>query len=109
MRKTTKIIVGSFAVMAAVGAGSAAFAANQAPAPKVTQEQAVKIAQTQVPGATVTDSEHDDGRWEVELLKGQVEHDVEIDDQNGKVLRNDTDTADTAEAADDANETEDDD
>ncbi|MFI6812233.1 PepSY domain-containing protein [Nonomuraea sp. NPDC050328] len=104
MQKTTKIIVVSVAAMAVVAGGSAAFAASQE-APAITKERAVQIAQAQVPGATLTDAEHDGKVWEVELRKDTVEHDFDIDDQNGKVLKHDTET----DAQDDADDAQDDD
>ncbi|NUT42284.1 MAG: PepSY domain-containing protein [Thermoactinospora sp.] len=108
MKTTTKIIAASLVTMGLVGAGSAAFAATQAE-PKITKEQAVKIAQDQLPGSTLTDSEHERGRWDVELTKDNVEHDFEIDDQNGKVLEHDTETPDAQDTDDDTeNDTEDD-
>ncbi|GAA4046355.1 PepSY domain-containing protein [Nonomuraea soli] len=108
MKTTTKIIAASLVTMGLVGAGSAAFAATQAD-PKITKEQAVKIAQDQVPGSALTDSEHERGHWDVEVTKDNVEHDFEIDDQNGKVLEHDTDTPDAADTDDDSDDANDDD
>lgn len=99
MQITTKIIAVSAGVMVLVGAGSAAFAMTKQ-GPKVTREQAVKIAQVEVPGAMVVDVDYDrrdDGKpahWDVELKNGRTEHELEIDATTGKVYEHDVETDD---------------
>lgn len=99
MQITTKIIAVSVGAMVLVGAGSAAFAVTRE-GPAITREQAVKIAQTEVPGARVTDVdyEHRWGRrpahWDIELKTGSTEHDVEIHATTGKILDHDVETDD---------------
>jgi len=109
MQITTKIIVASGAVMALVAGGSAAFAAGKQPAPKVSVEQAVRIAQKEVPGAWVREASFDKRGtradvWEVELVKNTTEHELDIDAASGKVLAKETEPVD----ADDQNDTDDD-
>ena len=57
---------------------------------KITKEQAQQIALNRAPGATVVKChlDHDDGRmtYEIEMRKGFVEYDCEIDAQTGAIL-----------------------
>ncbi len=113
MHITTKIIVASAGVMVLVAGGSAAFAAADRPipmvsafaaadrpAPKVSIEQAIQTAQKQVPGSWVREVGFD-GRatqpdvWEVELVEGNTEHEVDIDAATGKLLKNESERADS--------------
>lgn len=75
----------------ALGAG-AATAWAQAPAPRITMEQAVRIALDHVPDSTVESVERDvEGAvivWEVEVRDTHgVEHEVIIDASSGRVIR----------------------
>jgi uncharacterized membrane protein YkoI len=66
----------------------------------VSRDQARQIALAVVPGARVVDIELDSAdrgddnssdrvtRWEVDLVQGNVSYDVDIDAQNGDVLKN---------------------
>jgi hypothetical protein len=106
MHITTKIIVASAGVMALVAGGSAAFAAVDRPAPKVGAEQAIQIAQKQVPGSWVREVGFD-GRatqsdvWEVELIKGDTEYELDIDAATGKLLKQESERADSDDSDDD--------
>ncbi len=99
MNITTKIIVAGAGVLAVVAGGSAAIAAVDRPAPKVTAEQAIQIALKEVPGAWVREAGFD-GRgtqadvWEVELVAGDQEHEVDIDAATGKLLKKETERLD---------------
>ncbi|GII52560.1 hypothetical protein Pth03_09490 [Planotetraspora thailandica] len=59
-------------------------------AAQITYREAVAIARKRVPGARVTEAEleREDGRlqWEVELVKGPYEHEVEISPSTGEIL-----------------------
>ncbi|MET8001225.1 PepSY domain-containing protein [Nonomuraea glycinis] len=100
MHITTKIIVASAGVMALVAGGSAALAAADQPAPKVAIEQAVQIAQKEVPGAWVREVGFDKRGtrpdvWEVELIKGDIEHELDIDAATGKLLKKESERVDS--------------
>jgi hypothetical protein len=100
MHITTKIIVASAGVMALVAGGSAALAAVDQPAPKVAVEQAVQIAQKEVPGAWVREVGFDKRGtrpdvWEVELIKGDIEHELDIDAATGKLLKKESERVDS--------------
>ncbi|WP_327102444.1 PepSY domain-containing protein [Nonomuraea glycinis] len=100
MHITTKIIVASAGVMALVAGGSAALAAADQPAPKVAVEQAVQIAQKEVPGAWVREVGFDKRGtrpdvWEVELIKGDIEHELDIDAATGKLLKKESERVDS--------------
>ncbi|MFI6903389.1 PepSY domain-containing protein [Nonomuraea sp. NPDC050394] len=103
MNITKKIVIaGAGAVVLLAGGGVAYASANAPVAPKVTVEQAIDIAKKQVPGAWVSSVDHDeDGSWDVDLVKGDVEHELRLDASNGKVLKNQTEKADADDAADD--------
>lgn len=81
------------AVSAALVSGSLTAAA--APPHKhsraISQAQAVKIAKKRVGGGRVTDIDHSDGRWEIEIRRGCTEYDVDVSSQSGRVIRVDTD------------------
>ncbi|MFI7451259.1 PepSY domain-containing protein [Nonomuraea sp. NPDC049714] len=106
MHITTKIIVASAGVMALVAGGSAAFAAVDRPAPKVGAEQAIQIAQKQVPGSWVREVGFD-GRatqpdvWEVELIKGDTEYELDVDAATGKLLKQESERMDSDDSDDD--------
>ncbi|MEU0567087.1 PepSY domain-containing protein [Nonomuraea sp. NPDC005983] len=94
MRITKKLIAAGAGAVVLVAGGGAAFAASTA-APKVTAERAIEIAHRQVPGAWVKEVGHDDRGarpdvWEVELVKGAVEHELDIDAGTGRLLRHQT-------------------
>ena len=100
MHITTKIIVASAGVMALAAGGSAALAAADQPAPKVAVEQAVQIAQKEVPGAWVREVGFDKRGtrpdvWEVELIKGDIEHELDIDAATGKLLKKESERVDS--------------
>ena len=57
----------------------------------ISQAQAVKIAKKRVGGGCVTDIDHSDGRWEIEIRRGCTEYDVDVSSQSGRVIRVDTD------------------
>ncbi|WP_336204807.1 PepSY domain-containing protein [Nonomuraea sp. LPB2021202275-12-8] len=104
MQITTKIIVASAGVMALVAGGSAAFAAANQPAPKVSAEQAIQIAQKEVPGSWVREVGFDKRGtqpdvWDVELVKGDVEHELDIDAATGKLLKKESEAAESDDDA----------
>ena len=39
----------------------------------------------------VTDIDHSDGRWEIEIRRGCTEYDVDVSSQSGRVIKVDTD------------------
>lgn len=113
-----KLTVATVGLFTAVAGGGVAFAASAMPTPsggtttpapaspttprtpepgeaeaKVKREAAVKIAQDKVPGAQVTEVEFDGDEtpttWEIELRKGTVEHEFEIDATTGAILEQD--------------------
>ncbi|AUS80120.1 DNA primase [Actinoalloteichus sp. AHMU CJ021] len=58
--------------------------------PKISREEAERIALERVPGARVTEVEldEDDGRWEweIELRKDRMEYDIDIDAASGDII-----------------------
>ncbi|WP_067176826.1 PepSY domain-containing protein [Microtetraspora niveoalba] len=108
MRKLT-IVAGLAAAAAITAGGTAAFAADQAPAssasaagapapkrPAVSNEQAVRAALAEVPGGwvTATELEHEHGRrvWEIEVRASDgSQREVTVDAVKGSVLRNEAD------------------
>ncbi|TMR09906.1 PepSY domain-containing protein [Nonomuraea turkmeniaca] len=107
MRITKKLIVVGTGVVALVaGGGAAAFAATTAAAPKVTAEKAMEIAHKAVPGAWVSELDYDrrgtrPDTWEIELTKGSVRHEVDVDAATGKVTEHGTKQADDDRDGDD--------
>ncbi|MDF2705379.1 MAG: hypothetical protein K0R62_1031 [Nonomuraea muscovyensis] len=94
------IVVGTGAVFLIAG-GSAAVAATVTPGapPKVTAERALEIAGGAVSGGWVEDLSFDRRGakadvWEVNVVKGDVEHELDIDAASGKVLSNTIDRDD---------------
>ncbi|MBN6053329.1 PepSY domain-containing protein, partial [Nonomuraea sp. RK-328] len=91
---------GSYALAAAAtsedGARDRAVSVAAAPAPKVLAEQALKIAEKEVPGGWVAhlslDRDHD-GKdvWDVDIIKGDTRSDLDIDATTGKILSNKVD------------------
>ena len=76
-----------FAVSAALVAGS--LSANAAPrshSRNISKAQAIKIAKRHVGGGRVTDTDHSDGRWEIEIRKGCTEYDIDISSRSGRVV-----------------------
>ncbi|MEU8248503.1 PepSY domain-containing protein [Nonomuraea sp. NPDC048916] len=110
MRITKRIIVIGTGVTFLIAGGSAAVAvaattapsqqaAATAAAPKVTAEQAIQIAHKQVPGGWIDEVSLDKrGQkpdvWEVELVKGDVEHELDVDAATGKVLKHEQEHVD---------------
>ncbi|MEU4230709.1 PepSY domain-containing protein [Nonomuraea sp. NPDC026600] len=99
MNTITKFVAAGAGAVVLVAGGGAAYAAATATAPKVTAERAIEIAHKQVPGGWVKEVSYD-GRgnrpdvWEVELVKGNVDHDLDVDAATGKVLSQGTDRTD---------------
>jgi uncharacterized membrane protein YkoI len=102
MNTFTKFLAAGTGAVVLVAGGGAAYAAaagSAAAAPKVTAEKAIEIAHRQVSGAWVKEVSYD-GResrpdvWEVELVKGAVDHELDIDVATGKVLSQGTDRSD---------------
>ncbi len=61
------------AVSAALVSGSlTAAAAPHKHSRAISQAQAVKIAKKRVGGGRVTDIDHSDGRWEIEIRRGRI-------------------------------------
>ncbi|MFI9639131.1 PepSY domain-containing protein [Micromonospora sp. NPDC051925] len=85
--------------------GSTAPATNDA----VSQERAGEIALAKVGGGRITEieREREEGRpvWSVEIINGDTEHEVEVDRENGTVVRSEQEKAD----ADDKSGRDDDD
>ena len=80
------------AVSAALVSGSqTAAAAPHKHSRAISQAQAVKIAKKRVGGGRVTDIDHSDGRWEIEIRRGCTEYDVDVSSQSGRVIKVDTD------------------
>ncbi|MEU7828113.1 MULTISPECIES: PepSY domain-containing protein [unclassified Nonomuraea] len=101
MNTITKFVAaGAGAVVLVAGGGAAyATATSTLTAPKVTVEQAIEIAHKQVPGAWVKEVSYDAREtrpdvWEVEVVKGDVEHELDVDAATGKVLSQGTDRTD---------------
>ncbi|MEV0196689.1 PepSY domain-containing protein [Nonomuraea sp. NPDC050691] len=111
---------GSYALAAAAtsedGARDRAVAVAPAPAPKVLAEQALKIAEKEVPGGWVAHLSLDrenDGKdvWDVDIIKGDTRNDLDIDAATGKVLSNHVDDDqhdDDNDGRDDQNDQDDD-
>lgn len=99
MNTITKFVAAGAGAVVLVAGGGAAYATATATAPKVTAERAIEIAHKQVPGGWVKEVSYD-GRgnrpdvWEVELVKGNVDHDLDVDAATGKVLSQGTDRTD---------------
>ncbi|MGP3957278.1 PepSY domain-containing protein [Nonomuraea sp. 3N208] len=99
MRITKKLIIVGTGIVALVAGGGAAYAATAAAAPKVTAEKAMEIAHEQVPGAWVSELDYDrrgtrPDVWEIELAKGSVRYEVDVDAATGKVTEHGTKRAD---------------
>ncbi|WP_343210685.1 PepSY domain-containing protein [Anaerolentibacter hominis] len=62
---------------------------------KISTAKAKEIARAKVPNATIVKCklDEDDGRWtyEIEMIKGRYEYDLEIDAYTGKILEYDVD------------------
>ncbi|GAA2303477.1 hypothetical protein GCM10010149_61240 [Nonomuraea roseoviolacea subsp. roseoviolacea] len=112
---------GSYALAAAAtsedGARDRAVSvAAPAAAPKVLAEQALKIAEKEVPGGWVAHLSLDrenDGKdvWDVDVVKGDTRSDLDIDATTGKVLSNkvDDDHQDDNDGLDDRDDDHEDD
>lgn len=95
MQITKKFIVAGTGAVFLIAGGSAAVAAtvtSGAP-PKVTAERALEIAGGAVAGGWVEDLSFDrrgaePDVWEVNVVKGDVEHELDIDAASGRVLSN---------------------
>lgn len=103
-----------------VQAPSSTTTSQDLPATAVSRDQAREIALGIVPGARVVDIElsgaevNDDvsdrvTRWEVDLVRGNVEYDVDIDAQDGDVLKNRSEVDDDATRDDRRDDSSDDD
>ncbi|MFI6294322.1 PepSY domain-containing protein [Nonomuraea sp. NPDC050790] len=103
MNITKKIVIAGAGAVVLLAGGGVAYASVNAPvAPKVTVEQAIDLAKKQVPGAWVSGVDHDDdGTWDVDLVKGDVEHELKLDANTGKVLTNAPEKADAETETDD--------
>lgn len=108
MQITKKImIVGTGAVfLIAGGSVGVAAAVTSAAKPKVTAERALEIAGKRVSGGWVDDLSLDrrgarPDVWEVNVVKGGVEHDLDIDATSGKVLKHETERDDRDDQDDD--------
>ncbi|MEV0898247.1 PepSY domain-containing protein [Actinoplanes sp. NPDC049802] len=80
----------------------------------VTADEARAIALRAVPGGTVesVEQETEHGRlvWEVDVLAGGVEHDLDVDATTGEVTRHETDDdSDSDDSDSDDNDSDDDD
>lgn len=72
-------------VAAALVAGS--MTATAAPKSRsVSKAKAIQIAKKRVGGGRVTDVNHSDGRWEIEIRRGCTEYDVDVSSRNGRVV-----------------------
>ncbi|MEU8103567.1 PepSY domain-containing protein [Nonomuraea muscovyensis] len=101
MQITKKFIVAGTGAVFLIAGGSAAVAATVTPGapPKVTAERALEIAGGAVSGGWVEDLSFDRRGakadvWEVNVVKGDVEHELDIDAASGKVLSNTIDRDD---------------
>jgi uncharacterized membrane protein YkoI len=106
MRITKKFIVAGTGVVALLAGGSAAAFAATASAPKVTAERAIEIAHKAVPGAWVSELDHDrrgtrPDVWEIELTKGSQLYEVDVNAATGKVVDRGTKQSDGDDDADD--------
>ncbi|WP_219472138.1 PepSY domain-containing protein [Nonomuraea rhizosphaerae] len=124
MNTFTKFVVAGASVVALAAGGGAAYAATNADtsadtstatsaappqAPKVTAEQAIQIASKQVAGSWVKEVSFDargtqPDVWEVEVVNGNQDQELDIDAATGKVLAQNADTSD-----DDGDDDQDDD
>lgn len=52
----------------------------------ISKAQAIKIAKKHVGGGRVTDVDHSDGRWEIEIRRGCTEFDVDVSSRSGRVV-----------------------
>ena len=92
------------------GQGLSADADLAEDSPAISAEDAIKKAKDKVGGGTVhgieLDWDDDDQAWqyEVSVLEGKTDHDVEIDAETGKVVHDDTDDSDDKEKAIDLND-----
>ncbi|WP_416191625.1 PepSY domain-containing protein [Neisseria sp. CCUG12390] len=79
-------------LMIAASLGTGSFSALAAPKKErsVSRAKAVQIAKKRVGGGRVTDVEHSDGRWEIEIRRGCTEYDVDISSRSGRVVKVDT-------------------
>ncbi|SDG94184.1 PepSY domain-containing protein [Nonomuraea jiangxiensis] len=112
MRITKKFIVAGAGVLALVAGGGTALAAAGVPvvsgaaalvtttvAPKITAERAMQIAHQAVPGAWISEVEHDTRGtspdvWEVKLVKGTQRYEVYVDAATGRVTKQELRRAD---------------
>ncbi|MTK01112.1 PepSY domain-containing protein [Micromonospora sp. CP22] len=71
----------------------------------VSMERAVEIALAQVGGGQVTETERDeeDGRavWEVEIVNGDTEHEIDVDRQTGEIVKAEQEPVDDDDDDDD--------
>ena len=92
------------------GQGLSADADLAEDSPAISAEDAIKKAKERVGGGTVhsieLDWDDDDQAWqyEVSVLDGKTDHDVEIDAETGKVVHDDKDDTDDKEKAIDLND-----
>ena len=92
------------------GQGLSADADLAEDSPAISAEDAIKKAKEKVGGGTVhsieLDWDDDDQAWqyEVSVLDGKTDHDVEIDAETGKVVHDDKDDTDDKEKAIDLND-----
>ena len=92
------------------GQGLSADADLAEDSPAISAEDAIKKAKEKVGGGTVHSIELDwddkDEAWQydVSVLDGKTDHDVDIDAETGKVVSEDTDDADDTEQAIDLND-----
>jgi uncharacterized membrane protein YkoI len=92
------------------GQGLSADADLAEDSPAISAEDAIKKAEKKVGGGTVhsieLDWDDDDQAWqyEVSVLDGKTDHDVEIDAETGKVVHDDKDDTDDKEKAIDLND-----
>ena len=94
---TTRTLLAGILALALGVTASRALA--QAPAPRITMEQAERIALDHVPGSTVESIERDSEGgtvvYEVELRAADgVEHEIVIDANDGRVIRAEVDDRD---------------
>ena len=93
-------------VAPSASASSSASASASAPAGAVRADQARTVALRAAGGGQVTgierETEHGRAVWDVEVRVGDVEHEIDVDRENGRVLRHRTDADDDrADARDD--------
>ncbi|MFC4005646.1 PepSY domain-containing protein [Nonomuraea purpurea] len=108
MQITKKFIIVGAGVLTLVAGGGVAYAAtsSSAAAPRITAERAMQIAHQRVPGAWVSEVDYD-GRgtradvWEIELTKGSMHHELDVDAATGRILKYETERADRDDHGDD--------